>query len=190
MANIARRPPKHHLAPGKQRNKEKTLIHNDLRDWLKAVESSGEFKQITGAHWDLEMGSIVELVYREGKLPKPVILFDEVPGYPKGFRALFGLLGSTWQIAKTLGISEDQTEPLSVAENWYQKNKEPRSIPPEVVNSGPVLENTDTGKQIDVLKFPVPRFHELDRNRYFGTAHTVIQKDPDPRFHGPTSHLC
>jgi len=158
--------------------RRKKLVHKDLRDWLKAVEKRGELKQINGAHWDVEMGSIVELVYREGKHPKPLFLFDEIPGYPKGFRTLFGLLGSTWQIAKTLGLPEDQTEPMSVAENWYQKNKEPRSIPPKVVDSGPILENTDTGKEIDVLKFPVPRFHELDGNRYFGTAHTVIQKDP------------
>lgn len=33
-----------------------------------------------------------------------------------------------------------------------------------------MMENTDTGDQIDVLKFPVPRFHELDRSRYFGTS--------------------
>jgi len=41
------------------------------------------------------------------------------------------------------------------------------------------MENTDTGEQINVLKFPVPRFHELDRSQYFGTSHAVIQKDPD-----------
>ena len=73
------------------------------------------------------MSSIVELIYREGKHPKPVVLFDEIPGYQKGYRTLFGFLGSTWQIAKTLGLPEDQTDPVMVAENWYQKNKEPRS---------------------------------------------------------------
>ena len=28
-------------------------------------------------------------------------------------------------------------------------------------------------------KFPIPRFHEMDRNRYLGTSHAVIQRDPD-----------
>lgn len=155
------------------------MSHTDLRDWLKAVESRGELKHVTGADWELEMSSIVELVYREGKDPKPAILFDEVPGYPKGYRTLFGMLGSTWRIARTLGLPEDRIDHISVAESWYKKTKELHPIPPKLVNSGPVLENTATGKEIDVLKFPVPRFHELDRNRYFGTAHAVIQKDPD-----------
>ena len=69
--------------------------HTDLRDWLKTVESRGQLKQVSGAGWDLEMSGIVELIYREGKDPKPAILFDEIPGYPKGFRTLFGMLGST-----------------------------------------------------------------------------------------------
>ena len=155
------------------------MSHIDLRDWMKAVESRGELTHITGADWDLEMGAIVELVYREGKHPKPMILFNEVPGYPKGYRTMFGMLGSTWRIAKTLGLPEDQIDPMSLVNNWFEKDKDLRPVPPKLVNSGPVLENTLTGEQIDVLKFPVPRFHEFDRSRYIGTAHAVIQKDPD-----------
>ena len=151
----------------------------DLRDWLGAVKKRGEVEHIIGANWDLEMSSIVELVYREGKDLKPAMLFDEIPGYPKGYRTLFGMLGSTWRIAKTLGLPEDRVDRLGVADNWCKKSKEIRPIPPKFINSGPVMENTDTGDQIDMLKFPVPRFHELDRSRYFGTSHAVIQKDPD-----------
>jgi len=155
------------------------MSHTDLRGWLKEVENNGQLKCINGAGWDLEMGSIVELIYREGKDPKPTILFDEIPGYPKGYRALFGMLGSSWRIAKTLGLPEDRIDCLGVADNWYRKARDLRPIAPKFVNSGPVTENTITGDQIDVLKFPVPRFHELDRNRYLGTSHAVIQRDPD-----------
>jgi 4-hydroxy-3-polyprenylbenzoate decarboxylase len=155
------------------------MSHTDLRDWLKEVEDNGQLKCIDGAGWDLEMGSIVELIYREGKDPKPTILFDEIPGYPKGYRTLFGMLGSTWRIAKTLGLPEDRIDCLGITDNWYKKARDLRPLPPKFVNSGPVMENTITGDQIDVLKFPVPRFHELDRNRYLGTSHTVIQRDPD-----------
>ena len=155
------------------------MSHIDLRDWLKEVENHGQLQYINGAGWDLEMGSIVELIYREGKDPKPTILFDEIPGYPKGYRTLFGMLGSTWRIAKTLGLAEERIDCLGVTDNWYKKAKDLRPLPPRFVNSGPVMENTITGDQIDVLKFPIPRFHELDRNRYLGTAHAVIQRDPD-----------
>jgi len=41
------------------------------------------------------MSSLAELVHGEAREPKPAILFDDIPGYPKGYRALFGLLGST-----------------------------------------------------------------------------------------------
>ncbi len=155
------------------------MSYIDLRDFIKAIENRGELKYVTGANWDVEMSSIVELIYHEGKHPKPAVIFDEIPGYPRGYRTMFGMLGSTWRIARALGLPEDNVEPLKVADNWYQRSKKLQPIPPRFVSSGPVMENTDTGEKINILRFPVPRFHELDRSRYFGTLHAVIQKDPD-----------
>jgi len=155
------------------------MSYTDLRDFLKAAEARSELKCVNGAGWDLEMSSIAELTYREGKEPKPILLFDNVPGYPKGYRALFGLLSSPWRIAKTLGLPEDKTDRMSVVRNWRSKAKDLRLIPPEFVSSGPILENTDTGDKVDLLKFPVPRFHELDTKRFIGTCHGVIQRDPE-----------
>ncbi len=68
--------------------------YHDLREWLDVVESRGELNRITGADWDLEMSGLTEIVYREGKEPKPALLFDGIPNYPKGYRTLFGMLGS------------------------------------------------------------------------------------------------
>ena len=34
----------------------------------------------------------------------PAILFDEVPGYPKGFRTLYGHFSSIKRVALTLGL--------------------------------------------------------------------------------------
>jgi UbiD family decarboxylase len=151
----------------------------DLRSFLESVEKYGELRVVKGASWDLEMSSIVEIIYREGKVPKPAMLFDEIPGYPKGFRTLFGELGSTWRIAKTLDLPENQVDPMELHENWYKRHKNIHPVPPKIVKTGPVLENTDIGDNINVLKFPVPRFHELDRARYIGTNHAVIQRDPE-----------
>src|SRR4030066_761719 len=100
----------------------------DLREFIKTIESHGELERVKGVGWDLEMSSIVELVYREGKDPKPALLFDEIPGYPKGYRTLFGMLGSTWRIAKTLGLPEDRIDGLGVADSWYKKEKDLRPI--------------------------------------------------------------
>jgi UbiD family decarboxylase len=155
------------------------MTYIDLRDYLEGVEKRGELEHVKGASWYLEMSSIAEVVYREGKDPKPALLFDEVPGYAKGYRTLFGMLGSTWRLARMLGLPEDKIDTMGLAENWYQKSRKLQPIPPRMVKSGAVMENTDTDEKIDMLKFPVPRFHELDRSRFFGTSHAVIQKDPD-----------
>lgn len=95
-----------------------------LRDWLEAVEARGEVKRISGADWNLEMTSIVELVYKQGKAPKPTLIFDDIPGYPKGYRTLFGLLSSPWRIAKTLGLSENELSPFELLSNWRKKNRD------------------------------------------------------------------
>ena len=60
-----------------------------------------------------------------------------------------------------------------------QRLEHPRSIPPKVVKTGPVMENVMEGKDIDLLSLPVPRWHEDDGGRYLGTAHVVITRDID-----------
>ena len=61
------------------------MSYSDLRGWLKEVDRIGELKHITGAHWDKEIGGISELMAERSN---PALLFDEIPGYPKGFRVL------------------------------------------------------------------------------------------------------
>jgi 4-hydroxy-3-polyprenylbenzoate decarboxylase len=50
---------------------------------------------------------------------------------------------------------------------------------PEVVNKGPILENVLSGDQVDLFKFPVPKYHSQDGGRYVGTGHAVITRDPE-----------
>lgn len=151
----------------------------DLRTFLNIMESQGELHHINKASWKLEMGAIVEIIYREGKTPRPAVIFDEIQDYPQGFRTLYGTLGSTWRIAKTLGLPEDETRPMQVHNNWFKRHNDIQPIKPKFVNNGPVLENTATGNDIDLLKFPIPYSHEHDGGRYIGTAHAVITRDPD-----------
>ncbi|MBU2608705.1 MAG: UbiD family decarboxylase [Chloroflexi bacterium] len=158
------------------------MSYVDFREWLGLLENRGELKHISGANWDLEMGAIAEIVFREGRDPKPALLFDDIPGYPKGYRTLFGLLTSPWRIAKTLGLPEDDIGQIDLVKNWRNKAGNFPLIPPKIVNSSPVLANSLVGDQVDLLKLPSPRFHELDRSRYIGTAHAVIQRDPDAQW--------
>src|SRR5258708_32060302 len=52
-------------------------------------------------------------------------------------------------------------------------------IKPEVVKDGPVMENVFRGKDINMWKFPTPKWHELDGGRHIGTGSVDITRDPD-----------
>ncbi len=119
--------------------------HTDLREWLQAVEAHGELKRISGADWDLEMSNVHELILKESKGTKPVLVFDEFPGYPKGYRTMLSPFSSIWRLAMTLGLPEDELDHMTVLRNWRQKRKNLSLIPPKVLKSGPVLTNTDEG---------------------------------------------
>ena len=159
------------------------MAYKSFRDFLTDIKRWGELKEISGAHWDLEMSTIAEIAYREGKRPVPAFLFDDIPGYPKGFRTLFGILTSPRRIASALclPLPEDKTDVASVTRSWAaMKQREIKLITPKFVTSGLVQENSFSGEEVDLTKFPAPRCHELDTpNRYIGTGHCVIQMDPD-----------
>jgi 4-hydroxy-3-polyprenylbenzoate decarboxylase len=155
------------------------MSYKDLRDWLRNVEARGELKKYSGASWDLEMASITDMLQKQKKLDMPAVLFDDVPGFRKGFRTLFAPTASPWRLAYTLGLPEDQLDRLSLVQNWRKKRKDVKLVPPRMVKIAAVQENIDNGDAIDLLKFPVPMCHDLDCGRYIGTACSVIQKDPD-----------
>ncbi|HLE01904.1 MAG TPA: UbiD family decarboxylase, partial [Dehalococcoidia bacterium] len=73
----------------------------DLREWLDKVEGLGELRALRGVPWDLEIGVITEMVGRQWE--KPALLFDDIPGYPSGFRVLSNSLGSRRRFALTFG---------------------------------------------------------------------------------------
>lgn len=156
----------------------KTPSYNDLRDWLDIVESLGELKKIDGADWNLEMGTLAELVARESKGPMPAVLFDNIKDYPKGYRALFAQNASFKRMAFNLGLPLDLSG-LDLVRAFRQKLAAHQPIPHKVVKKGPVLENVLSGKDVNLLKFPVPFMHELDGGRFIGTACLVITRDPD-----------
>lgn len=155
------------------------MAYKDLREWMQLVEGIGQLKKIEGAHWNLEMGAITELVFRHGRhASPPAVLFDRVPGYPEGFRALFGGTCSVERMAMTLGLNGVRSG-LDLVRAYRDKLKNFQPIPPRVVREGPVLENVDRGDAVNLLKFPVPIIHELDGGRYIGTACLVTTRDPD-----------
>src|SRR5215470_6318602 len=149
----------------------------DVRQWLQQSEKLGEVKTITGADWNTEIGAITELAqHREDG---PAVLFDEVNGYPPGWRILVNSLGSMRRTALTLGLDTNLTSPMDLVKAWRAYSKRIMPIPAKTVDSGPVMEHIDTGSAVNVLKFPTPKWHEHDGGRYIGTGSVDITRDPD-----------
>src|SRR5882762_8042212 len=148
----------------------------DLRAWLAQMEAAGEVTHISGAEREREIGGIVDIYQR--KIGNPLVLFDDIPGYPKGHRVLANLLTSIRRINMTMGNPADGTE-IELVPHWRKYMKEAKAIPPVTVASGALLENVKTGDDIDLFKIPVPRWHEHDGGYYIGTGDMVIMKDPD-----------
>jgi len=151
------------------------LLWQDLREYIKKLDEMGELKHISEAGWEEEIGGITELmVERNG----PALLFDDIPGYPSGFRVGTNLLNTVRRTAVALGLP---TEPSldDVQDLWRDKMRDVKPVPAEEVATGPVMENVLEGDAIDLYKFPTPTWHESDGGRYIGTGVCIIQRDPD-----------
>ena len=153
----------------------------DLRLWLDQVEKLGQLQKIDGVHWDLELSTLAELLnerFGEQGKARPALLFDRIIDYPKGYRVAANLVSSSGRLSLTMGMNPGLTE-FQFIQQWRHKLKEINPIDPETVTDGPLLENTSTGADIDLLSFPVPRWHELDGGRYIGTDDLVVTRDPE-----------
>jgi 4-hydroxy-3-polyprenylbenzoate decarboxylase len=106
-------------------------------------------------------------------------VFDNIPGYPKGFRILAGGANALRRLAVVLDLPDPDHEMDLVKAVRNRMRTEFELIPPVEVATGPVMENIDRDDDVDVLKFPAPFVHELDGGRYIGTDDLVIMRDPD-----------
>ena len=147
----------------------------DFRSWIKGVEERGELEKFAKADWNLEIGVLTELfAERKG----PALLFDEIPGYPKGHRVLSNALVSDRRLAFTFGVDERLVS-LELVRRIKDKLRALKPIALTEVKSGPILENAAEGNDIDLFRFPSPKWHEHDGGRYIGTGDVVIVRDPD-----------
>ncbi len=145
----------------------------DLREYIAKIEELGLLKRFDGADWDLEIGALSDL-YRRRK----ATLFDNIKGYPRGFRVLSNIFAREEQQNLALGVPPE-TRKLETVRHLKNKLGQFKPVPPRWVRDGPILENVLMGGEVDLLKFPTPRWHELDGGRYIGTADLVITKEPD-----------
>lgn len=150
-------------------------MFDDMQSFITALDEKGELRKINGAHWDLEIGTIHEIV---SERLGPALLFDEIPGYPKAYRVATNLLN--FKLAQKLALGLDETmADMEVIRYWKEKMKDFAPIPPEEVDDGPIFENILTEEDVDLFMFPTPKWHEQDGGRYIGTGVITITQDPD-----------
>jgi 4-hydroxy-3-polyprenylbenzoate decarboxylase len=164
--------------------------YSDLREWLQRVEQIGELKTVCGADWNLEMAGLAEIVSREAKGTAPALLFDRIKDYPPGYRALFLQLDSVGRLALTLGLSLQTGDKVGCVRACREQLRALKLQPARFVDRGRVQQNVKRGDEIDLLKFPFPKHHELDGGRYVGTAHCVITQDPDSGWVNLGTYRC
>jgi UbiD family decarboxylase len=156
---------------------EQKIFMLDLRTWLNEVDKLGQLMTVENVQWDLELSTLTEIINERSKT-RPAILFDRIKDYPQGYRVAANLVSSVGRLALTLGMKAGMTD-MDFVQAWRQQVKKITPIPAKTVSTGPLFENVKEGKEINVFKFPVPRWHELDGGRYIGTDDLVITRDPE-----------
>jgi len=149
----------------------------DLRTWLDEVKILGQLINVEDVDWNLELSTLTEIINERTKV-RPAILFDKIKGYPKGYRVAVNLLSSVKRLALTMGLDANLSE-FDFVQHWRGQVKFIQPIEPRKVKDSPLFQNVQNGDDIDLLKFPVPLWHELDGGRYIGTDDLVVTRDPD-----------
>jgi 4-hydroxy-3-polyprenylbenzoate decarboxylase len=147
-----------------------------LRDYLHAVDQHGDLLRIDGADREEELGALAEIV--AGTSRHPMLLFDKIKNFPKGYRVSANTMGGVRRMALGLGL-DPALGNIELVRAWKDKLKTFKPVKPEEVTDGPILENVFAAKDIDLKKFPAPKWHERDGGYYIGTGCCVMLRDAE-----------
>ena len=131
----------------------------DLREFIRLARERGELEVVRGADPYLEMGALYELSLK--KLHPPVLLFEDIKGYPSDHRVVMNVRFSR------LFVDDLDLEAVKAYRERRKWESEP--IAPEFVNTGPVFDNILKGDKVNVRNFPAGHWHEGDGGPYIGS---------------------
>src|SRR5580693_9704029 len=83
------------------------IAYDDLREWLVLAGRLGEVRTVRGASWQEDIGLAAEAVLRAED--GPCVVFEDVPGCPKGFRLLMNVFAGRRR-NMTFGFPDDLTK--------------------------------------------------------------------------------
>ncbi|MDB5406975.1 MAG: UbiD family decarboxylase [Rhodospirillales bacterium] len=125
--------------------------YNDLREFIERAEELGALRRIDGADPHLEIGAITELA--AGMPECPALLFDNITGYPAGFRVFSNATTDVQRAALALNL-DPMLRPLEALTAWMGRRATLQ--PQETVARAAFLDHSDIGGDVDLKKFPVP----------------------------------
>src|SRR5579859_4613888 len=151
-------------------------MYKDLREFIELVDALGALRRIDGADPQFEIGGITEVA--AGLTECPALLFDRIKGHRGGYRVFSNATTNVQRAALALGL-EPTLRPLDALKAWMEKRKTLRPLAPVAVSRAAFQENTQTGSEVDVSRFPAPVWHRQDGGPFIGSGSLVIMRDPD-----------
>ena len=142
------------------------MPYADLREFLHQLEKEGELGHVKRP---------VDLHYETGAVSRkaldlrgPALSFDNIRGHK------IPLVVNLFATRRRYALGLDTT-PEELHRHWIERTKE--SIEPVIVKDGRCKENAFIGKDVDLTKFPIPIWNELDGGPYI-TLPCHITKHP------------
>jgi UbiD family decarboxylase len=150
----------------------------DLREWIAQADEHGLLKHIKAVvDPDEELGAVTLLATRQENAP--ALLFETMLGDTTHSRILTNMLGASkerYALAVGLDPALSTAEMISATRSLMTRSIEPTMIPK---SQAPVNEVVLTGEQIDLTKFPVPKFWPADGGQFIGTGDITLTRSPD-----------
>src|SRR3954464_16012357 len=124
-------------------DEQRLAAQGDLRELIRLARERGELEVIKGANTYLEMGALYELSLRD-RYP-PLLLFEDIPGYPKNHRVLMNVRFSR--------IFQSDLSLDALKKFGARSPGEADPFPPHWLESGPITENVLRGANVMVRGF-------------------------------------
>src|SRR4030095_13836918 len=146
-----------------------------LRDYLEKVDAHGDLLKIDGADREEEIGPLAETI--AGTASHPMVLFDNIKNFAPGYRVSSNTMSGIRRMALGLGLDPNAPN-VELVKAWKEKLKTFKPLAAMKVKTVPRLENFFSGKDVDLMKFPVPKWHDRDGGHYIGTGCCVFLREP------------
>jgi UbiD family decarboxylase len=148
----------------------------DLRAFLDQVDRLGELRRVRGADLATEVGPITEITAWSPE--HPLVLFEEMAGCAPDMRVAVHSFDSYERMRLIYGFPEGLAG-RGLVQWWKKRLEDYKPVPPKEVDSGPVMENVQTGDDVDLRAFPAVTWHARDAGPYLATGGASVLRDPD-----------